>query len=38
MKNDRREETSKYTEDQIIGFINQAEGGMPVKDLPQGRF
>ena len=24
---------SKYTEEQIIGFLKQAEAGMPVKDL-----
>jgi putative transposase len=24
---------SKYTEEQIIGFLKQAEGGLPVKDL-----
>ncbi|CAG0992623.1 hypothetical protein BURK2_02477 [Burkholderiales bacterium] len=24
---------SKYTEEQIIGFLKQAETGMPVKDL-----
>jgi putative transposase len=24
---------SKYTEEQIIGFLRQAEAGMPVKDL-----
>ena len=24
---------SKYTEEQIIGFLRQVEAGMPVKDL-----
>ncbi len=24
---------SRYTEEQIIGFLRQAEGGMPIKDL-----
>ena len=24
---------SRYTEEQIIGFIKQAEGGMPIKEL-----
>ena len=24
---------SKYTEEQIIGFLKQAEAGVPVKDL-----
>jgi len=24
---------SKYSEEQIIGFLNQAEAGMPVKEL-----
>jgi putative transposase len=24
---------SKYTEEQVIGFLKQAEAGMPVKDL-----
>ena len=24
---------SKYTEEQIIGFLKQAEAGLPVKDL-----
>lgn len=26
-------EKSRFTEEQIIGFIRQAEGGMPVKEL-----
>ena len=25
--------TSKYTEEQIIGFLRQAEAGMPIKDI-----
>lgn len=24
---------SRYTEEQIIGFLNQAEAGVPIKDL-----
>ena len=24
---------SRYTEEQIIGFLRQAEGGMPIKEL-----
>ena len=24
---------SRYTEEQIIGFLKQAEGGMPIKEL-----
>ena len=24
---------SRYTEEQIIGFLREAEGGMPIKDL-----
>jgi putative transposase len=24
---------SKFTEEQIIGFLKQAEGGMPLKEL-----
>jgi putative transposase len=31
--------TSKYSEEQIIGFLNQATAGLPVKDLcRQGGF
>jgi hypothetical protein len=26
--------TSKYSEEQIIGFLQQAEAGMPIKDRP----
>jgi putative transposase len=29
---------SKYTEEQVIGFLKQAEAGVPIKDLPQGRL
>ena len=25
--------TSKYSEEQIIGFLRQAEAGMPIKDI-----
>jgi len=25
--------TSRFTEEQIIGFLRQAEAGMPVKDV-----
>ena len=25
--------TSKYTEEQIIGFLRQAEAGMPIKEI-----
>jgi hypothetical protein len=25
--------TSRYSEEQIIGFLNQAEAGMPIKEL-----
>ena len=25
--------TSKYSEEQVIGFLKQAEAGVPVKDL-----
>jgi putative transposase len=29
----------RFTEEQIIGFLRQAEAGMPVKELSrQGRF
>ena len=25
--------TSRYSEEQIIGFLKQADGGMPIKEL-----
>ncbi|MBF9263628.1 IS3 family transposase, partial [Acidovorax cattleyae] len=30
---------SRFTDEQIIGFLKQAEGGMPVKEtVPPGRL
>lgn len=29
---------SRFTEEQIIGFLKQAEVGMPIKDLPARRL
>ena len=29
----RMSQTSRYSEEQIIGFLKQADGGMPIKEL-----